>query len=108
MIQLPALFVFLPPGLAANVPGVMGTNKFASICGTTVATVQYASKVQLRWRILIPAAGAAFVFSFLGARAVTLLNPALIKPVILLLLVVVAVYTYTRKKAVPERTPCGS
>ena len=103
LIQLPALFVFLPPAIAAQVPQVMGINKFSSICGTTVATIQYARKVDIQWRILIPMAIGAFVFSFLGARTVSILNPKLIKPVILILLVVVAVYTYSRKKSAPER-----
>ncbi len=102
LIQLPALFVFLPPALAAQVPAVLGTNKFASICGTAVATAQYARKVRVDWRIVLPAAISAFVFSFLGARAVSLLNPKVIKPLILLLLVMVAVYTYTRKKTAPK------
>jgi uncharacterized protein len=102
LIQLPALFVFLPPAIAAQVPQVMGINKFSSICGTTVATIQYARKVDLQWSLLAPIALAAFVFSFLGARTVSLLNPQLIKPVILVLLAAVAVYTYTRKKTVPD------
>ena len=102
LIQLPALFVFLPSSIAANVPQVMGINKFSSICGTTVATIQYARKVKLQWRLLAPIAAGAFMFSFLGARTVSILNPRLIKPVILILLVVVAVYTYTRKKTVPD------
>jgi uncharacterized membrane protein YfcA len=102
LIQLPALFVFLPQSIAANVPQVMGINKFSSICGTTVATIQYARKVNLQWPLLTPIAVAAFVFSFLGARTVSLLNPQYIKPVILVLLAVVAVYTYTRKKSAPE------
>ena len=102
LIQLPALFVFLPPSIAANVPQVMGINKFSSICGTTVATIQYARKVKLQWRLLAPIAIGAFAFSFLGARTVSILNPRLIKPVILVLLAVVAVYTYTRKKSVPD------
>jgi uncharacterized membrane protein YfcA len=95
------LFVFLPPSIAANVPQVMGINKFSSICGTTVATVQYARRVRFHWTILFPAAGAAFLFSFLGARAVTVIRPGVIKPVILVLLVIVAFYTYTRKKTTP-------
>lgn len=108
LIQLPALFVFLPSTVAANVPQVMGINKFSSICGTAVATIQYARKVEFRWGILLPIAGCAYIFSWFGARTVSVLNPELIKPVILVLLAVVAVYTYTRKKmataaiAVPE------
>ena len=102
LIQLPALFVFLPPSIAASVPQVMGINKFSSICGTTVATIQYARKVKFRWGILLPVAVCAYFFSLLGARTVSIINPQLIKPVILVLLAVVAVYTYTRKKTVPE------
>lgn len=101
LIQLPALFVFLPPALAANVAPVLGSNKFASICGTSVASWQYLRKVRLSARISIPSTAAAIVFSFLGARAVSLLNPKVIKPVILLLLVLVAIYTITRKKKAP-------
>jgi uncharacterized protein len=102
LIQLPALFVFLPPSIAGIVPQVMGINKFSSICGTAVATIQYARKVNFRWGILLPVAVCAFVFSKLGAKTVRLINPEYIKPLILVLLAVVAVYTYTRKKTAPE------
>ena len=106
LIQLPALFVFLPASIAASVPQVMGINKFSAICGTTVATVQYARQVKFRWGILIPIAACAFLFSRLGAKTVSVLNPQLIKPVILVLLAVVAIYTYTRKKgAAATATP---
>lgn len=104
LIQLPALFVFLPPSIAAHVPWVMGINKFSSICGTTVATIQYARKVPLQWGLLAPIALGAFIFSFLGARTVSLLNPSFIKPVILVLLAAVAIYTYTRKKSAPAHS----
>lgn len=104
LIQLPALFVFLPQSVAAQVPQVMGINKFSSICGTAVATAQYARKVDLNWSLLKPMMLGAFFFSYLGAMTVSLINPRLIKPVILVLLVVVAVYTYTRKRTAPTRT----
>jgi uncharacterized membrane protein YfcA len=97
LIQLPALFIFLPQSVVANVYPVLGTNKFAAICGTSIAAAQYSRKVQFIWRILVPTTGAAFVFSFLGARTATILKPEYMKPVILLLLVVVAIYTYARK-----------
>lgn len=97
LIQLPALFLFLPPAEAAGAAAVLGTNKLSSICGTGMALSQYARRVPLNWRSLLPAALTAFVFSFLGARVVTLLNPALLKPLILGLLVAVAIYTFVRK-----------
>jgi uncharacterized membrane protein YfcA len=40
---------------------------------------------------------AAFIFSFLGARVTSLLNPSLMRPVILGLLIAVAIYTFTKK-----------
>ena len=101
LIQLPALFILLPPSIAVNVPQVMGINKFSSICGTAVATFQYAQKVRFRWGILIPIAACAWVFSFFGARTVSIIDKELIRPVILVLLAVVAVYTYTRKRNLP-------
>lgn len=97
LIQMPALFVFLPPALAAEVPLVLGANKFSSVCGTTVAAIQYALRVTPPWRIVFPAAVLAFGGSLLGARAVSLLNPAHIRPVILILLIAVALHTYARK-----------
>jgi uncharacterized membrane protein YfcA len=97
LIQLPALFLFLPPGMAAAVPAVLGTNKLSSICGTGMALWQYSRRVQIRWHTLWPAAGGAMVCSFLGARAVSSLRPEVVKPVIVGLLVAVAAWTYTRR-----------
>ena len=97
LIQLPALLLCLPPAWSGSLAAVFGTNKLASLCGTSVACVRYARQVPLRWRALLPASGAAFVFSFLGARAVTGLDAAVLQPVILGLLVAVAAYTFFRK-----------
>jgi uncharacterized membrane protein YfcA len=53
--------------------------------------------VDMDWRVTAPAAAAAFVFSFLGSRAVTLINPSFLRPVVLVLLVVVAIYVFVVK-----------
>ncbi len=94
LIQLPALFILLP-GVA--VPTVLGTNKLAAMAGTSVAARQYARHVRLDWPTLGPAAGAAFVCSGLGARAVSLVQTSLLRPAILVLLVAVGVYVFWRK-----------
>ena len=94
LIQLPALLILLP-GVA--VPTVLGTNKLVSIAGTSVAARQYARHVRLDWPTLLPTAGAAFVCSGLGARAVTLVQTDLLRPAILVLLVAVAVYVFWQK-----------
>jgi uncharacterized protein len=97
LIQLPALFVFLPPSLAASVPLVFGTNKLSSMCGTAVAVAQYSRRVQIPWRSIFPAAIAAFIFSAVGARVVQLAHSNFLKPLTLVLLIAVAAYTFSRK-----------
>ncbi len=94
LIQLPALMLAYPE---APLPVLFGTNKLASIAGTSVALVRYALAVSLRWSVIAPAAALAFIGSFLGARAVSAMPTSALRPVVLLLLVAVAVYTLIRK-----------
>ncbi len=94
LIQLPALFIFLP-ALPAGV--LLGTNKLSSICGTAVATVQYARLVTISWRATLPATVAAFIFSFLGARMATVLHTSTMRPLVLFLLIGVLIYTFLHK-----------
>jgi len=55
--------------------------------------------VEFDWGVLAPAAGTAFVLSCAGSRAVSLLSPALLRPMILGLLVVVAACVGVSKTA---------
>ena len=91
LIQIPAMLILLP---AAPVATILGTNKFASCAGTTIAAQRYARQVAIDWSTVLPAAITAFVFSFLGSRAVTLLNTAFMRPLVLALLVLVAIYVF--------------
>ena len=97
LIQLPALLLFLPANLAQSLPTVFGTNKLSSICGTSTAAIQYSRRIRIRWNTILPAGISALVFSFLGARAVTALDPTILKPLVLVLLIAVAVYTFWQK-----------
>lgn len=94
LVQIPALFGFLPNPSPAT---VFGTNKFAAIAGTTVAATRYARSVAIHWGAALPAALSAFIFSFLGARAVSVLSSEIVRPLVLVLLVAVAIFTYVRK-----------
>jgi uncharacterized membrane protein YfcA len=94
LVQVPALFVFLPGVPPAT---VLGTNKFASIWGTASAFAQYARKVPVEWRATLPTCATALVFSFVGARATTLIPPDLLRPMVLVMLVAVLAYTLWRK-----------
>jgi len=94
LIQLPGLFATLP----REVPAViLGTNKFSSMFGTGAAAWRYARHVRFPWRPVLYAAGTAFVFSFLGATAVSLLPRQAVRPLILALLVAMFAYTMLKK-----------
>jgi hypothetical protein len=94
LIQIPALFNALPQELPAT---LFGTNKFSSVFGTSNAAWRYARRVAMPWRTTLPAALAAFACSYLGAMAVAWLPPAMLRPLILLLLIGAAAYTFGRR-----------
>lgn len=93
LIQVPTLLMALPGESPAT---VFGTNKLASIFGTGNAAVRYARRISLPWGIALPAAAAAFLFSFTGAMAVAWLPKEVVRPLVLGLLVLVMVYTAVR------------
>ena len=94
LIQLPAALLLLP---GVPFPTLLGTNKFASFFGTSMAVQRYSRHVAIDWRSIAPAAVAAFLFAFLGSRAVTLLNPSILRPLVLVLLIIVALYVFLMK-----------
>lgn len=94
LVQIPALFAAYPTTLPAT---LFGTNKLSSIVGTFTAAVQYARRIPIVWNVAIPSALAALVGSWFGAKAVIYLPPELIRPVVLVLLIAVAIYTFARK-----------
>jgi len=94
LIQIPLLFSAFPQAGAA---ALFGTNKLASVVGTASAAIQYGRRIEIPWWLVLPSAIAAAIGSWLGARAVILFPPTLLRPLILLLLVGVAGYTFMRK-----------
>lgn len=107
LIQIPALFSAFPSSLPAT---LFGTNKLASVVGTCSAAIQYARRVAIPWRVALPGAAAAFVGAWFGAKAVAYLSPAVLRPLILVLLVLVAAYTFVRKDfgTAPGALPVGA
>jgi hypothetical protein len=94
LIQIPALFSVFPDAAAAT---LFGTNKCASVVGTASAAWRYSRHIDVPWRAVLPAALAAFVCSYLGAMTVALLPRDLLRPLVLVMLVVVALYIWLRK-----------
>ena len=94
LILLPALFATFPSATPAT---LLGTNKSASVWGTTMATWQYSRRVQIRWQSMLPASLAGFAGAFGGAWAVTILSPDFLRRLLPLVLLVVLVYTLAKK-----------
>ncbi len=94
LIQLPTMFSVFPNMAPAT---LIGTNKLASIFGTSVAAVSYARRVAIAWSVAAPAAIAALVFAFLGAYTVTQVSAEFMRLLLPIVLVAVAVYTFARK-----------
>jgi uncharacterized membrane protein YfcA len=90
LVQVPALFAALPAEAPAT---IFGTNKGSSIFGTANAAWRYSRRIALPWEIALPAALAAFCCSFLGAATVAWLPREVVRPLVLVLLVAVVVYT---------------
>lgn len=97
LIQLPAMLLLLP---GVPVPTVFGTSKVAGLSGTTVALHRYLNgpdKLEIRWRTVALTALVAGGFALLGSRAVSHLHKEAVRPLVLGLLVLMAVYTFWRK-----------
>ena len=92
LLQLPALL--LVPGLSPV--QALATNKLASICGTTTSSITYYRRTHPDLRTALPMAGFALAGSFGGAVLATLLPGAVFKPVIVVALLAVAIFTATR------------
>ncbi len=90
LLQLPALLLSYP---SAPLAVLFGTNKLASIWGTATAAYRYANRVHFRYLLLLPALLAALLGGWGGARTVAHLPVAVMRPIALVLLVLVGIYT---------------
>ena len=94
LIQAPALLIALPNSPLAT---IFGTNKIASLAGTATAALHYAKRIKFNYKVLLVISLAAGLTSFLGARLVSYLNANALKPVILIILIAIAIYTFFKK-----------
>ena len=94
LIQLPALLIQFPQ---LALPTLFGTNKIAALSGTSIAAVQYAKRIRFNWKVLLSISLFSFLFSFLGARTVSYLDSEALKPLILIILIAIAIYTFIKK-----------
>ena len=91
LIQLPALLIGLPKSETAE---VLGTNKLSAIFGTTTAAALYRKQIKPDPKILIAMGVPAFLGSAGGAVLASKIPTSSMRPMVLLLLIVVAIYTW--------------
>lgn len=94
LIQIPVLLGHYPQ---VAIPTLFGTNKLASIAGTSAALWRYARSVPIPWRVVVPAALAALAGAWVGAAVVAWLPREAMRPLVLVLMLAVAIYTFRRK-----------
>ena len=95
LILVPALFGVFPSAPPAT---LLGTNKSAGVWGTLIAARQFSRRVQMRWGAIAPAALAGFAASLLGAWAVTVVDPSMLRKALPVILVAVLAYTLYKKQ----------
>lgn len=94
LIQTPAVLITLPNYPVAT---LLGTTKIPSFLGTSMAAIQYARIVQLRWKLLLLMCSIALAAAYAGSRTVSLVSNTFMKPIIFGILILVAFYTYSKK-----------
>ena len=94
LIQTPVALIVLP-NLAVST--IIGSLKIPAFSGTSFAARQYLKKVDMNWKLLFIMALVAFCFAFLGSNLLTLVSNNFMKPMLLVVLSLIAIYTFTKK-----------
>ena len=94
LIQTPISLLLMPNVAVAN---IIGTLKIPGISGTSFAAFQYLKKVKIDWKRMLPMLLLASAMSFLGSYLMTLVKNDFMKPILIAVLVLVAIYTFFKK-----------
>jgi uncharacterized membrane protein YfcA len=94
LIQIPALLISLPK---TPLPTIFGTNKIAALAGTSISALHYSKRINFNYKLLFSISICAGLASFLGAKVVCFINVNTLKPIILVVLILIAIYTFLKK-----------
>lgn len=94
LLQTPAILFTLPQ---YPVPTLIGTTKIPSLSGSLMGAFQYSRRVKVVAQFIAPMMGMAFGASWLGAWVLTRVPNSFMKPLALIILTAVFVYTLVRK-----------
>ena len=94
LIQTPMGLILLPQ---LPVSTIIGSLKIPAFSGTAFAAAQYLKKVTINWKLLLPMMALAMLSSFAGSSLLTQMHNDFMKPVLLVVLSLVAMYTFVKK-----------
>ena len=94
LIQIPVALLLLPN---MQVSTIIGTLKIPAFTGTSFAAYQYQKKVLLNWKVLLPMACIAFLMAVLGSLLLISVNNDFMKPILIAILFLIAIYTFFKK-----------
>lgn len=94
LIQLPAMLFTLPH---YPVPTLIGTTKIPSLCGSLMGAFQYSRRVAVAGWFIGPMMAIGFSAALLGSWMFTRVPNSFMRPLALVILMLVFLYTLTRK-----------
>lgn len=94
LIQTPAALILLPNQPVSN---LMGSLKIPGFTGTSVASVQYLKKVDMNWKLLLIMSFFSCLAAFGGSYIMTIVSNDFMKPLLFVVLIGVAIYTFLKK-----------
>lgn len=94
LIQTPMGLILLP-----NLPvaTIIGTLKIPSFSGTLFAAFQYLKKIEINWKLLSIMMILAVPAAFAGSTLLTYVSNDFMKPLLLIVLSLLVIYTYVKK-----------
>jgi len=101
LIILPFLLINFPK---IPLPAIFGTNKIAAFSGTSIAAMSYAKRIKFDIRLLCIISLAALIAAYFGAQIISAIPTESLKPLILVILVLIAVYTFFKKNLGAHQT----
>ncbi|MFZ4545164.1 MAG: sulfite exporter TauE/SafE family protein [Saprospiraceae bacterium] len=91
LIMTPAMLSLFP---GFEILKVMGTNRTSSIFGTSIAAWSYFRVVKIDIKVVLASAGSAMVFAVIGVQLASLIDPQVLKIIVLVFIVFIAFYSY--------------
>ena len=94
LIQTPMGIILLPNLQVAN---IIGSLKIPSFSGTFFAAIQYLKKINMNWKLLLIMMILAVPSAFLGSTLLVYMSNDFMKPLLLIILSLLFIYTYVKK-----------